>query len=75
MGCEHLDEYYELYALGAAPEGAGEDIREHVTSQCAYCVEHLREAALSIYLLCLAPKPVRPDPKLKSQILKRLRKR
>jgi hypothetical protein len=75
MGCEHLEEYYELYLVGAISDGACADIHEHFERDCPYCLEHLREAALSIYLLSLTARPVHPAPKLKSQILKRLRKR
>ena len=75
MGCEHLDEYYELYLLGAAADGACLDIDEHVERHCAYCLEHLREAAHSIYLLTLTARPARLNPKLKSQLMKRLRKK
>jgi len=75
MGCEHLDDYYELYLLGLVPEGAGEDIHDHAASGCVYCMEHLREATLSIYLLTLAAKPLRPDPKLKARVLRRSRKK
>lgn len=75
MGCQHLDDHYELFLLGMATDPAGDDIREHLENECAYCVEHLREAALSVYLLCLTLKPIRPDPKVKAQVLKRLRKK
>jgi hypothetical protein len=75
MGCEHLDEYYEVFLLGTISDGACADIREHVEGDCPYCLGHLREAALSVYLLSLSPRSVRPDPKQKSQLLRRLRKK
>jgi len=75
MGCEHLDDYYELFLVGLVPEGVGANIREHAAQGCTYCLEHLREANLSLYLLSLTPKPSRPDPKLKAQVLKRIRKK
>jgi hypothetical protein len=75
MGCEHLDEHYELYLLGAVADGACLDICEHVDRECAYCLDHLREAAHSIYLLTLTTRPARLNPKLKSQLMKRLRKK
>lgn len=75
MGCEHLDEYYELYLLGAIPEGACLDISEHIGRECPYCLERLREAAHSIYLLTMTARPARLNPKLKSQLMKRLRKK
>lgn len=75
MGCQHLDEYYELYLLGTVSEGACYDIREHLERECPYCVEHLREAAHSIYLLTMTARAARPDPRQKAQLLKRLRKK
>ena len=74
MGCEHLDEFYELFLLSTISDGACADIRVHIEGDCAYCLEHLREAALSVYLLTLSTRTVRPDPKQKSQLMKRLRK-
>ena len=75
MGCEHLDEFYELYLLGTITEGACIDIGEHLERGCPYCTEHLREAAQSVYLLTMTAHTARPNPILKSQIMKRLRKR
>ncbi len=75
MGCQHLDEFYELYLLGTITDGACLDIGEHARRDCPYCLEHLREAAHSIYLLTMPAHTARPDPKLKSQLLKRLRKK
>ena len=75
MGCEHLDEYYELYLLGAIVEGACRDINEHVGRECPYCLGRLREAAHSIYLLTMTTRPARLNPNIKLQLLKRLRKK
>jgi hypothetical protein len=75
MGCEHLDEYFELYLLGATADGACLDIQEHVERKCPYCIERLREAAHSIYLLTLTARPARLNPKLKSQLMKKLRRK
>ncbi len=75
MGCQHLDEYYELFLLGTVADGACLDIRHHVEAGCPYCLERLREAAHSIYLLVMTARAARPDPKLKSQLLKKLRKK
>ncbi len=75
MGCQHLDEIYELSLLGTFAGGASADLREHIVRGCAYCLEHLREAALTVYLLSQTARPARPDPKLKAQLLRRLRKK
>lgn len=75
MGCQHLDEYYELCLLGAVTGDACSIIREHVGRGCPYCVERLCEAARTVYLLSQGARAVRPDPKRKMQLLRRLHKK
>ena len=74
MGCQHLDQNYELFLLGALSVEEDASIREHVERSCPYCLEQLREAALTVYFLTWAGRPERPDPKQKSTLLRRLRK-
>ena len=73
MGCQRLDESYELFLLGALPAGEAADVSEHVERGCSYCLEHLREAALTVYLLSQTARPARLDQKLKSQVLRHVR--
>ncbi len=75
MGCEHLDDFYELYLLGTVDGGACAEIREHLARGCPACFTRLREGALTVYLLSQDTRRARPDPKQKSQLLRRLRKR
>ncbi len=75
MGCQHLDEYYELCLLGATNVEACGLIREHVERQCPYCLARLREAARTVYLLCRLAPDVPPRPKSKAQLLRRLHKK
>jgi hypothetical protein len=70
MDCQHLDESYELFLLGTLPAGEAADVSEHVERECSYCLEHLREAALTVYLLSQMARPARLDPKLKSRLLR-----
>ena len=74
MGCQYLDQIYELFLLGALSVEEDASIREHVERSCPYCLEQLREAALTVYFLTWAGRPERPDPKQKSTLLRRLRK-
>jgi hypothetical protein len=74
VGCQHLDQNYELFLLGALSVEEDASIREHVERSCPYCLEQLREAALTVYFLTWAGRPERPDPKQKSTLLRRLRK-
>ena len=75
MGCQHLEEIYELYLLGALAADDVAKVQEHVDRGCPRCLEHLREAALAVYFLCLTARPVRPSPQRKSQLLRGLRKK
>lgn len=75
MDGQHLDEIYELYLLGTLAGEGGADVGEHLRRGCASCLDRLREAALTVYLLCQMTPTARPDPKLKSRLLRRLRKK
>ena len=74
MGCQYLDQNYELFLLGALSVEEDASIQEHVERSCLYCLEQLREAALTVYLLTWAGRAERPNPKQKSALLRRLRK-
>ncbi len=74
MGCQHLDDVYELYLLGALEGEEYTILREHLERKCPYCVEHLREASLTVYLLTLLAPPARLGSKHKAQLLSRLRR-
>jgi len=75
MDCRHLEELYELYLLGTLPDESAADLSDHLTRGCAHCLERIREAAQTVYLLSLTARPARLDPKVKSQLLHRLHKR
>jgi len=74
VGCQYLDQNYELFLLGALSVEEDAHIQEHVERRCPYCLEQLREAALTVYFLTWAGRAERPDPKQKSALLRRLRK-
>ncbi|MGO9274857.1 MAG: hypothetical protein ACLQOO_32285 [Terriglobia bacterium] len=77
MGCQHLEELYELYLLGALDPEDTERVSEHVRRQCPSCCQGLREAALTVYLLCQTTSPARASARVDSQqkadLLRRLR--
>jgi hypothetical protein len=75
MGCQYLDEYYELWLLGTLSGDAWTAINEHVERDCPYCLGRLREAARTVYMLSQSVRLVRPDPKRKSHLLRRLHKK
>lgn len=73
MVSQHLEDVYELYLLGALSSEEAVTIEGHMKRRCPECIEYLREAALSLYFLCLTPRPVRPAAQVKAQLLGRLR--
>ncbi len=72
MGCQHLEELYELWLLGALSERGALDLREHMARGCPHCLARTREAAEIVYLLGLASKPTRPRPRVKSELLRQI---
>jgi len=72
MGCQHLEELYELWLLGAISEQSSVDLREHLARGCAHCLGRVREATETVYLLGLASKPARPHPRVKSELLRQI---
>jgi hypothetical protein len=72
MGCQHLEELYELWLLGALSEKGSLDLRDHLRRGCPQCRARIREAAETVYLLGLASKPARPHPRVKSELLRQI---
>jgi hypothetical protein len=72
MGCQYLEDLYELWLLGALSEQASLDLRDHLARRCPHCLARVREAAEIIYLLGRAPKPARPHPRVKTELLRQI---
>jgi hypothetical protein len=75
MGCQYLEDLHELYLLGTLAAGDAAVVAEHLQRGCPSCLENLREAVLTVYLLSQMVRPARRDPKLRSHLLRRLRKK
>jgi len=74
MDCRNLDDVYELFLLGLLKPKEAAEVKEHVERGCAYCVDHLREAAQSVYFVLSGAKPRKPPQPAKSEILRSLRR-
>ncbi len=74
MGCQYLEDFFELYLLGTLCREDLAAVEEHLARGCPHCREQLREGALTVYLLAQTTRPARLDPKRKSQLLRRLGK-
>lgn len=72
MGCQHLEDEYELYLLGALRDDGRDDLELHLSARCPTCVEGMREAAESVYWLVQSAEPVRPRPAVRSRLMARL---
>ena len=72
MGCQHLEELYELWLLGTLAEPGSLDLREHLERGCPHCLARVREAAEIVYLLGRTPHPARPHPRVKSELLRQI---
>jgi predicted anti-sigma-YlaC factor YlaD len=75
MGCQHLEDLFELYLLGTASPEDSAAVDEHLQRGCPNCFEGMREAALTVYLLSQPAHATRLDPKRKSHLLRRLREK
>jgi predicted anti-sigma-YlaC factor YlaD len=75
MGCQHLEEFYELFLLGVLPAEGNQRMREHLLQACPDCRTRFREAVETIYLLSLTCRPVQPHPRVKAELLHRLQRK
>jgi len=74
LDCRNLEDVYELFLLGALSEEGSLELRAHLTRGCQRCLERVKEAARTVYLLSLSARPASPGPKAKADLLRLLRK-
>jgi hypothetical protein len=75
LDCRHLESVYELFLLGALLEEDSFEIQEHLSLGCEHCLERLKEATRTVYLLSLAAKPVAPGPTAKANLLRQIKRK
>jgi hypothetical protein len=75
MVCPYLEDLWELYLLGVLSAEDAHTVSNHLATGCARCCEQMREAALTVTFLTQTGHTVRPDPKSKASLLRRLQKR
>lgn len=73
MDCQHLENMYELFLLGALGEADAARVREHVDRGCPNCLNGLHEATLSIVALLQTAKISPSNSRQKVRLLKRLK--
>ena len=69
MNHEHLQDCYELYALGLAEDPERAEIREHLARGCEECMTNLRRAREVAASLGATPDAAAPSPRLRRRIL------
>jgi hypothetical protein len=69
MKCEELQDYYELYAMGAAGEPEKSEIREHLNRECEVCMAGMKRARSITAVLGGTAPAAAPSPKLRRRIL------
>ncbi len=70
-----MDGLYELFALGVLESEAANEINAHLHDECAYCLEHVREALKVTSGLAGLAEPVAPPAYLRDRVLGRLESR
>ena len=75
MVCPYLEDLWELYLLGVLGAEDAITVSEHLATGCPRCLEQMREATLTVYLLAYTGRTVRPHPKSKASLLRRLHSR
>ena len=73
MDCRNLEDVYELFLLGVLSEEGSRELRAHLTQGCRQCLEKVKDAARTVYLLSLSARPASPGPKAKADLLRLLR--
>jgi len=68
-----MDGLYELYVLGVLESEAAVQIDEHLQDQCAYCLEHVREALQTAAAMSALAEPVNPPKVLRKRVLSSVR--
>jgi hypothetical protein len=74
LDCRHLEDVYELFLLGALSDESSAELREHLRRGCQHCLERVKEAARTVYLLSLSARPAPPGSKAKAELLRLLKK-
>lgn len=64
-----------MFLLGALSDEDSLQLREHLTQGCEHCLNRVKEAARTVYVLSLTAKPLSPGPKAKADLLRLLPKK
>jgi hypothetical protein len=69
MECQYLDDLYELFLLGLLKPKETAEMKEHLERGCPYCLDHLREAAQSVYFVLSGSESRKPPQQVKTEVL------
>ena len=69
MTHEEMNELYELYVLGALEPAETAAINEHVSEQCAYCLQHIGDASFVTAAMSGLAEALEPPARLRKRVL------
>jgi anti-sigma-K factor RskA len=64
-----MDELYELYVLGVLEPAESNEIDEHVTTDCAHCLDAIQKAFVTASALAELAEPVAPPPGVRERLV------
>ncbi len=68
-----MDELYELWVLGALEPEQATEIEEHVSTQCAYCLQHIQDAVVVTSAMSGMAEEQKPPSRLRHRVLASVR--
>ncbi len=68
-----MDELYELYVLGTLEPEQAAEIREHVNTQCTYCLQHIQDASTVVSAMCGMAELQKPPARLRKRVIASVR--
>lgn len=71
--CAHLEEDWELFALGALDEATQRDMKSHLQSGCRKCRSKFMEARTAMLSLSSMPAPAQPSARAERELMRRIR--
>jgi anti-sigma-K factor RskA len=73
--CEHLNEYYEAFALGVLGDEERAELNAHLARRCPTCMQGIGEARWVVSQLAYLAEPAAPPARVRRQLLAAVEKK
>jgi anti-sigma-K factor RskA len=73
LACAHMDEDWDLLALGSLDEATQRTMESHLQSGCKECRRKFMEAQLAVVSVSAISPPARPSARAERELMKRIR--